>query len=374
MPRLPPAHDGRRPRVAGARREEQHGVPVADAAVAHRAVEAEERIDAAHVARVVEVDGLILGHSELGQQRLEHGALRVQGADEVEVAQREAGALRRAAGGGDEVRQGLLVEPAFHLRRVLDVEEPVAVGVDRAAAGDLDLQRVRTVGDGVRPEHLVALGVADEEARHGAVSEVEHEARLLVLVVEQVRLATRGDDEDVLELRLRAQQVARDAQGDRRAVRDVVVLDREGVRRTDAVGDVRRGLPDGVVAPHRAVVHDDVDVLRIEAGLVEQALDRLDRQVADVLVGGGDVLAAQPELLHDHPLRDAGQRRDLRSGHPPLRQVRSGRKQAYRPHSLASRMQRMIRASSSVTRSGIGSPSPQRIQRIPTSSPSPISA
>ena len=32
----------------------------------------------------------------------------------------------------------------------------------------------------------------------------------------------------------------------------------------------------------------------------------LHREVAHVLVGGGDVLAAQPELLHDHLFRNAG--------------------------------------------------------------------
>ena len=298
----------------------------------------------------------------------------MQRADEIEVGQRHARALRRSACGGEKVRQRLLVEPALHLGRVLHVEERVTVGVDRAAAGHLDLQRVRAVRDRVRAQHLVALEATDEEARDGAVPEVEHEARLPVLVVEEVRLATRSDDEDVLELRLGAQHVARDAQRDRRAVRDVVVLHCEGVRRADAMGDVRRHLPDGVVAPHRAVVHDDVDLLRVEAGLVEQAFDGLDREVAHMFVGSGDVLAAQAELLHDHLLRDAGERRNLRSGQPPLRKVRSGRKQAYLSHSLASRMQRMIRASSSVTRSGIGFPSPQRIQRMPTSSPRPINA
>ena len=94
--------------------------------------------------------------------------------------------------------------------------------------------------------------------------------------------------------------------------------------------------------------------LRVEAGLVEQALAGLDRQVAHVLVGGGDVLAAQSELLDDHLLRDAGERRNLGSGQPPLRQVRSGRLQSYAASLLASRMRRMIRSSSSVTRSGWG--------------------
>ena len=172
----------------------------------------------------------------------------------------------------DEVRQRHLVEPALHRLRVGDVEEPVAVGVDRPAAGHLHLERVRAVGDRVRAEHLVAAGVADDEPGDRAVAEVEHEARALVRVVEQVRLAAGGDDEDRLQLGLGPQQVARDAQRDRRAVRDVVVLDREGVRRTEPVGDVRRDLPDRVVLPHRAVVEDDVDRAGIRLRLVEQAL------------------------------------------------------------------------------------------------------
>ena len=42
--------------------------------------------------------------------------------------------------------------------------------------------------------------------------------------------------------------------------------------------------------------------------LLEQRLRRAHREVADVLVLGRDVLAAQAELLDDHLLRDAAAR------------------------------------------------------------------
>ncbi len=103
-----------------------------------------------------------------------------------------------------------------------------------------------------------------------------------------------------------------------------------------------------------------------------------------MLVVCGNVLPAQSELLDDHVLRNARALADFGSGQPPLRKVRSGRyepdlshcfsrlRQAY--GASASRMQRIKRSSSAVTRFGMGRPSPQRIQRMPISSPSPISA
>ena len=58
-------------------------------------------------------------------------------------------------------------------------------------------------------------------------------------------------------------------------------------------------------------------VVRVDAGLVEQPLGRLHREVADVLVGGRDVLAAQAELLDDRPAPGCPLRvADLGSGHP----------------------------------------------------------
>jgi len=60
--------------------------------------------------------------------------------------------------------------------------------------------------------------VCDEEPRDRAVAEVEHEPRALVVVVEEVRLAARGDHQDRPKLRLAAEHVAGDAQRDRRAV------------------------------------------------------------------------------------------------------------------------------------------------------------
>ena len=120
----------------------------------------------------------------------------------------------------------------------------------------------------------------------------------------------------------------------------------------EPVGDVRRRLPHRPVLPRRAVVDDASIVSGSNPVSSSRRSVARDREIAHVLVGRRDVLAAQPELLDDHLLRDAGRSRDLGSGDPPLRKVRSGRLQSHAPHSFASRMQRMIRSSSSDTRDG----------------------
>ena len=58
----------------------------------------------------------------------------------------------------------------------------------------------------VRTQQLVALGLADEEPGDRPVAEVEHEARALVPVVEQVRLAARGDHQHAAQLVFGADQ------------------------------------------------------------------------------------------------------------------------------------------------------------------------
>ena len=91
-----------------------------------------------------------------------------------------------------------------------------------------------------------------EQRRHCAVAEVEHEARALVPVVEQVRLAARGDHQHVRELGLGAQQVARE-RGARPANRRRRCRTRPRTPpAAEAVRDPRRRLPDGIVLPGRA--------------------------------------------------------------------------------------------------------------------------
>ena len=51
---------------------------------------------------------------------------------------------------------------------------------------------------------------ARQQAGDGPVAEVEHEARAPVRVVEQVRLAAGGDDQDVPQVGLGEQEVARE--------------------------------------------------------------------------------------------------------------------------------------------------------------------
>ena len=103
----PPPYDARRPRVAGAGREQQHELAVGELARARRAVEREQRVDAAHVAGVVEVGGARLVDAELGR-----GARRASSAScgcpqrNADVGERRARALERALGRGDEVRRG----------------------------------------------------------------------------------------------------------------------------------------------------------------------------------------------------------------------------------------------------------------------------
>ena len=158
-----------------------------------------------------------------------------------------------------------------------------------------------------QPEQLVRR-VARQQAGDGAVAEVEHEARALVAVVEQVRLAAGGDEQHVPQLGLGEQEVAGEPQRDRRAAGDVGVLEGVRVHAPEPVRDPGRRLPDGIVLPQRAVVEDDVDLGRVDVVLAEQPRRRLDRHVADVLARRGDVLAAQAELLQDHLLRDPARR------------------------------------------------------------------
>ena len=80
----------------------------------------------------------------------------------------------------------------------------------------------------VRGEHEVLVRIRDEEPGDRPVAEVEHEARPLVPVVEQVRLAARRDDEGGSPLGLGDEQRPCGPKRHRRPHRDVVVLDRVG--------------------------------------------------------------------------------------------------------------------------------------------------
>ena len=299
--------------------------------------------------------------------------LHVQRAEERDVAELELRTLERAFRRANEVLQARLVELLLHRRGIVDVEEGITVvHVHAPAARDLDVERQRTVGDAVRSKELVARPALDEQRSSRPVAEVEHEPRALVPVIEQVRLAAGSDEEHVLQVALGNEHVARHPQRDRRPAGDVVVLDRIRVHGADAMGDPRRRLPDGVVLPHRAEVHDHVDRFGIDTGFIEQRLAGAHRHVADVLVIGRDVLAAQRELLDEHLLRNAARNRHLRGRHPALRQIRGGRRQRDARHAPSTRSISIPICSSSS--SGTSSAPSHTIQRIPSSSPMPISA
>ena len=198
-------------------------------------------------------------------------------AEVVDVGEAGAAPVERSLGRADEVREADTVEPLLHRRRVGDVEEAVAaVRADAAAGRHLHLQRERAVGDPVAAEQRVAAPVLDEQTRHGAVAEVEHEARALVRVVEEVRLAAGGDDEHGTQLVLREEHVAGNPQRDRRPAGDVVVLDGVRVVAPEPVRDPRRRLPDGVVLPRRPEVHDHIDLAWDCPRLVEKGLGSAD--------------------------------------------------------------------------------------------------
>src|SRR6266849_630398 len=74
---IAPPYDSRRPRVAGAGREQQHELSVAELARPGRAVEREQRVDAAHVARVVEIGGPRRVDTESRDDRAVHRRLHV---------------------------------------------------------------------------------------------------------------------------------------------------------------------------------------------------------------------------------------------------------------------------------------------------------
>jgi hypothetical protein len=62
------------------------------------------------------------------------------------------------------------------------------------------------------PSHLIAAAVLDEQPGDRTVAEVEHEARPLVAVIEEIRLTARGDDQDRAQLVLGQQHVAGETQ------------------------------------------------------------------------------------------------------------------------------------------------------------------
>src|SRR5205085_3419657 len=182
-----PPYDTCRPRVARPCGEHEHELAVVEPAFAGGAVKREERVDAAHVARVVEVGGAVRLEPELGDERTVHRRLHVDPAEVADVGKSRVAPLERAARRGDEVREAHAVEALLHLRGVGDVEEAVAaVRGDAAAGRHLDLQRVRAVRDAVAAEQLVARPVADEQSGNRTVAEVEHEPRPLVAVVEEI--------------------------------------------------------------------------------------------------------------------------------------------------------------------------------------------
>ena len=93
-------------------------------------------------------------------------------------------------------------------------------------------------------------------------------------------------------------------------------------------------LPDGVVAPHRAVVHDDVDLAR-DRSRSRRAAARPPRPTRSLTCSSGAAMCL-PRRPNFSTITCSGMPesvRDLRSGHPPLRQVRSGRLQSDASHS-----------------------------------------
>ena len=109
-----------------------------------------------------------------------------------------------------------------------DVAREVAVG-DRRALVNGDL---RAVG-----------GVGLQHHRRRAGAEVEHERRAFVLVVDQVPLATGGDEQrrlEVVDEQLRSRLPNRDG----RAGTEAVALHRDGVVGAHPRGDVGRQAPD----------------------------------------------------------------------------------------------------------------------------------
>src|SRR3954471_13988602 len=120
---IAPPYDTRGPRVAGAGRQEQHELAVAQLAGARGPVERKQRVDAAHVPRVVEVRGTRLVYLQLGQESAVHRGLHVNAAEVADVPERRSAPLDRALCGGHEVREADLVEALLHPGRVGDVEE-----------------------------------------------------------------------------------------------------------------------------------------------------------------------------------------------------------------------------------------------------------
>src|SRR3954447_4240916 len=87
---IPPPYDTRSPGGAGAGGEQEDELAVVQRAGARRAVEREQRIDAAHVPGVVEVGGARLVDAQLRDERPVHRRLHVDAAEVADVGERRA--------------------------------------------------------------------------------------------------------------------------------------------------------------------------------------------------------------------------------------------------------------------------------------------
>ena len=166
---------------------------------------------------------------------------------------------------------------------------------------------------------LARLLLRLQHHRAGAVA--EQHAGAAIVPVEDAREGLGTDHQRALEGAC-AQEIV--GGGEREHETGAHGLKVEGRAMIDAEpvlhGDSRRR--EGVVR-RRGRQHDQVDRLRVHAGIAERRLRRLDRQVRGEFALGRDVPLANTGALHDPLVGGVDPRRQLRVGHHLLRQIRA---------------------------------------------------
>src|SRR5215210_249806 len=281
---LLPAHDARAPHEAGAERGQRHDRTRLEAALALGLLEGERDRGRRRVGDTVDVDHDLLGRqAHLGRRGLDDPHVGLVGDEQVDVLDRQPGALDRLVRRGDHAPDRVAVDlAALHAEHRLD-----ALGVEHVRLG------------GVGAEDEAAAAELELAAGHhdgaGAVAEQRRGAAVVVVGDARQRLgAAHERDAGTAALDLRGGLVERVDEAGARGV-DV---DRAGALGAEGLGHVRRHA--GRQAVGRDGGDDDqVDLGGGAAGVLEGACARAGGEVGQQLALGEDAALADAGAAHD---------------------------------------------------------------------------
>jgi hypothetical protein len=315
------------PDVADAGGDQHHQVAAPQHARLRRELEREHLIDLAQVAVVGQVDRARLVDAERAQQVPVGARLHVQHRQVGDLVHRRAGLAHGLAHDGDEVAERQLLEPRLHAGRVGHVQAVVAgvVGGDRrhrAADGHQHVEREAAVGQDVRRADRVAAAALDDH-RAAAGAEVEHEAHVRVVQVDQVAVAVAAGDQHHVDVGIGGELVARQLEGQHRGAALLPDVEGVGAMRAEVVRQLDAGGPDRVLLVLLGDADHHVDVGGRASGALEGGARGLHGHRGRLVVVGGQHAAAQAELVAHHPGGDAGDLGELLRAHAPLGDVRA---------------------------------------------------